>query len=454
MRELLHSVAQRATRYLEDIQDRRVGPSAEAVKALDAFLEPFPESATAPADVIRMLDEFGSPATMGISGPRFFGFVIGGSLPAALGANWLATAWDQNVGLFGATPIAALLEEVSLEWLLSALGLPPKCGAAFVTGATVANFSALAAARHAVLERAGWDVEANGLFGAPEIQVVVSEESHPSVFKSLGMLGLGRERVVRVPVDKHGRMRADKFPALKNPSIVCVQAGNVNTGAFDPIAEICRRAHETNSWVHVDGAFGLWAAASPAYAHLTEGCSDADSWATDAHKWLNVPYDSGLAFVRDPEHLRGAMNITAAYLPQGSHREPSQYVPELSRRARGVDIWAALKSLGRTGLAAMIEGNCRCAKRFADGLRNAGYEILNDVVLNQVLVSFGTPEENQQVIAGIQEDGTCWVGPTLWQGRAAMRISVSSWATTEADVDKSIEAMVRVAKEVTSHQVA
>ncbi len=454
MRELLQSVAERASRYLEEIQDRRVGPSAEAVRALDVFLEPFPETATAPAEVIRMLDEFGSPATMGIAGPRFFGFVIGGSLPAALGANWLATAWDQNVGLFGATPIAALLEEVSLEWLLSALALPAGCGAAFVTGATVANFTALAAARHAVLKRAGWDVEAQGLFGAPEIQVVVSEEAHPSVFKSLGMLGLGRERVVRVPVDSQGRMRADKFPSLHNASIVCVQAGNVNTGSFDPIAEICRRARATNSWVHVDGAFGLWAAAAPAYAHLADGCAEADSWATDGHKWLNVPYDSGLAFVRDPEHLRGAMSLTAAYLPQGDHREPSQYVPELSRRARGVDVWAALKSLGRTGLAEMIEGNCRCAKRFAAGLSAAGYEILNEVALNQVLVTFGSPEENQQVIAGIQEDGTCWAGPTLWQGRSAMRISVSSWATTEADVDKSVAAMVRVAKEVTHRQLA
>ena len=425
-----------------------MSPSAEAVRGLEAFLEQLPEGPSAPEDVIGMLDEAGSPATMGIAGPRFFGFVIGGALPAALGANWLASAWDQNAGLFAATPIAALLEEVSLNWLLDALALPAGCAGAFVTGATVANLTALSAARHAVLERAGWDVEANGLFGAPAIQVVVSEEAHPSLIKSLGILGLGRERVVRVPVDSQGRMRADSLPKVGGPSIVCIQAGNVNTGSFDPAAEICRWAHSNGAWVHVDGAFGLWAAVSPRYAHLTAGLEAADSWATDAHKWLNVPYDSGLAFVRDPASLRAAMSLTAAYLPQGEHREPSQFVPELSRRARGVDIWATLKSLGRSGLCEMIERGCRCARRFADGLAGAGFEILNDVVLNQVLVSFGTPDVTQRVIEGVQADGTCWCGGTVWQGRHAMRISVCSWATTEADVDRSLEAMLRVARAV------
>ena len=447
MRELLHSVALRAARYLEDIQERRVSPSHEAVRDLARFHEPLPEGPTAPEEVIRMLDEAGSPATMGIAGRRFFGFVIGGSLPAALGANWLASAWDQNAGLFAATPVSATLEEVSLRWLLDALGLPEESGGAFVTGATMANFTALAAARHAVLERVGWDVEARGLFGAPEIQVVVGEEAHPSVIKSLCMLGMGRERVVRVPVDRQGRMLSEALPALKSPGIVCVQVGNVNTGSCDPVPEICRRSHEAGAWVHVDGAFGLWAAASPRYAHLVAGAAEADSWATDAHKWLNVPYDSGLAFVRDARQLRGAMSMTAAYLPQGGHREPMLYVPELSRRARGVDTWAALKSLGRSGLGELIDRNCRCARRFASGLAGAGFEILNDVVLNQVLVSFGAAEATERVIAGIQEEGTCWCGPTLWQGRVAMRISVSSWATTEADVDRSLEAMLRIARD-------
>jgi glutamate/tyrosine decarboxylase-like PLP-dependent enzyme len=445
MDEFLESVAQRAARYLNEIQERCVGPDPAAVYALDRFVEAMPQEPSAPEEVIRLLDEFGSPATMGISGPRFFGFVIGGSVPAALGANWLASAWDQNAGLFASTPISAVLEEVSLAWLLDVLRLPAESGGAFVTGATVANFTALAAARHAVLERAGWDAEARGLFGAPEIQVVVGEEAHPSLIKSLGMLGLGRERVVRVPVDGQGRMRAEALPELRTPAIVCAQAGNVNTGACDPIGEICRRAHSAGAWVHVDGAFGLWAAVSPRYVDLVNGVADADSWATDAHKWLNVPYDSGLAFVRDSEMLRAAMSLTAAYLPQGEHREPSQYVPELSRRARGVEVWAALKSLGRSGLAEMVERNCRGARRFAEGLSAAGFEILNDVVLNQVLVSFGLPERTAEAIAAIQADGTCWCSGTVWQSRHAMRISVSSWATTDQDVERSLEAMIRVA---------
>jgi glutamate/tyrosine decarboxylase-like PLP-dependent enzyme len=446
MRSLLESAAERAIRYLEEAKERRVGPSADAVRRLAALEEAFPEGPADDATVLRTLDEIGSPATMAMAGPRFFGWVIGGSLPAALAANWLAAAWDQNAGLFAATPIATVLEEISLRWLLEALGLPAGSGGAFVTGATVANFTALAAARHAVLARAGWDVEARGLFGAPEIQVVVGEEAHPSLIKSLGMLGMGRDRVVRVPVDGQGRMRADALPALRPPAILCMQAGNVNTGAFDPAADIIPAARAAGVWVHVDGAFGLWAAASPRYRHLVEGFAGADSWATDAHKWLNVPYDSGLAFVRSPEDLRAAMGLTAAYLPQGEHREPSQYVPELSRRARGVEIWAALKSLGRGGLAALVERCCAHAKRFADGLRAMGFEVLNEVVLNQVLVSFGTPAETERVIAGIQEDGTCWCGGTVWQGRTAMRISVSSWATTEADVDRSLEAIGRAAR--------
>jgi glutamate/tyrosine decarboxylase-like PLP-dependent enzyme len=376
--------------------------------------------------------------------------VNGGSLPAALAANWLAAAWDQNAGLFAASPVAAVLEEVSLAWLLDVLGLPATCGGAFVTGGTLANFTALGAARHRVLERAGWDVEGKGLFGAPAIQVVVGDEVHPSLTKSLGMLGLGRERVIRVPADNQGRMRADLLPELHSPTIVCVQAGNVNTGSFDPAAEVCSRAHAEGAWVHVDGAFGLWAAASPGYAHLAAGFHDADSWATDAHKWLNVPYDSGLAFVREADALRATMSIAAAYLPQSEHREPSQFVPELSRRARGVEIWAALKSLGKSGLGDVIDRCCRCARRFAEGLSNAGFEILNEVVLNQVLVSFGSPEATQNVIKALQEDGTCWCGGTVWQGRHAMRISVSSWATTESDVDRSLVAMLRTASDVLS----
>jgi glutamate/tyrosine decarboxylase-like PLP-dependent enzyme len=445
MRDLLNLTAETAARYLENLEDRSVAPSLEAVAGLTELDEPLPEMPMEAGCVLEALDRIGSPATTGMAGRRYFGFVIGGSLPAALAANWLAGAWDQCPGLFAASPIGTVLEEVSLGWLLDVLKLPVGSGGAFVTGATVANFTALAAARHAVLARAGWDVEADGLFGAPPITVVVGDEVHPSLIKALGMLGLGRSRVVRVPVDGQGRMRATEMPLLSGPAIVCMQAGNVNTGAFDPAAEICARAHLSGAWVHVDGAFGLWAAATPKYARLVEGVADADSWATDAHKWLNVPYDSGLAFVRDAAALKSAMSVTAAYLPQGGHREPSQYTPELSRRARGVEIWAALKSLGRTGLADLIERNCRLARHFAKGLQQGGCEILNEVALNQVLVSFGDAARTRQVIERVQRDGTCWCGPTDWQGRTAMRISVSSWATRDEDVERSVAAILRAA---------
>lgn len=444
--ELLVSIAARSAAYLEALHTRRVGVGDEAMKGLAALDEPLPEGTTDPEAVIALLDRVGSPATVATAGPRFFGFVIGGSLPAALAANWLAGAWDQNAGLWVASPIAAKTEEVALRWLIDVLGLPTGTGAAFVTGATMANFTALAAARHAVLRRVGWDVESDGLFGAPPITVVIGNEAHPTLLRSLSLLGLGHQRVQRVPVDDQGRMRAEALPTLSGPTIVCAQVGNVNTGAFDPLREICAKAHESGAWVHVDGAFGLWAAAAPARRHLTEGIADADSWATDAHKWLNVPYDSGLAFVREPHSLQDALRLTAAYLPQESAlREPSQFTPELSRRARGIEVWAALKSLGRAGLADMIERTCRHAARFADVLGAAGYKILNDVVLNQVLVSFGSPETTRRVIAGIQADGTSWCGPTVWQGQTAMRISVSSWATTDADVEQSLGAMLEIA---------
>lgn len=447
MNPILADAAQRADRYLATIDDRPVAPSAAAIAGLRAFDEPLPDGPTDPAATLRLLDEAGSPATMAMAGGRFFGFVIGGSLPVTLAANWLAGAWDQNTGLYNPTPGTATLERVALRWMLDVLGLPRDCAGAFVTGATVANLTALAAARHAVLKQAGWNVEADGLFGAPPITVIVGEEVHPTVKKSLGVIGLGRNRLVRVPVDNQGRLRADKLPAISGPTIVILQAGNVNTGAFDPIAEICARAKPAGAWVHVDGAFGLWAAASPQLAALCPGLASADSWATDAHKWLNVPYDCGLAFVRDAHALRAAMAITAEYLPtETPERNPSDYTPELSRRARGVEVWAALRSLGRRGLAEMFERNCAQARRFAERLSAAGCEILNDVVLNQVLVSFGDAEKTKRVIAGVQRDGTCWAGVTVWQGRTAMRISVCSWATSDADVERSADAMIRAAR--------
>lgn len=447
MRELLENAAQRAIAYLQGLDARGVAPSPEAVARLSAFDQPLPAGPTQAEAVLRTLDEFGSPATAAMAGRRYFGFVIGGVLPVTLAANWLAGAWDQCSSLYNVTPATAMLEQVALRWLIDLFGLPSGCGGAFVTGATVANLTALAAARHAVLQRAGWNVEADGLFGAPPITVIIGAEGHPTVFKSLGIIGLGRNRVLRVPADAQGRMRAEAMPSISGPTIVIAQAGNVNTGACDPLAEICEQAHRAGAWVHVDGAFGLWAAAAPATAHLTDGLAEADSWATDFHKWLNVPYDSGLALVRDSDALRAAMAITAEYLPTASpYRNPSDYTPELSRRARGVEVWAALRSLGRQGVADLIERDCRHARRFADGFHAAGYRVLNEVVLNQVLVAFGDAETTRQVIAEIQADGTCWCGGTVWQGQTAMRISVSSWATTEADVEHSLESMLRIAR--------
>ena len=446
MSDLLTDAATRAARYLSELNERRVSPFPEAVARLSELDVPFPQCRTSDAEVLRRLDEYGSPATMAMAGPRFFGFVIGGSLPVTVASAWLATAWDQNTGLYKSTPGTSTLEHIALKWLVDVLGLPAGVAGSFVTGTTVAHITALAAARHAVLAKVGWNVEADGLFGAPPITVVTSAEAHPTLYKALGVVGLGRNRVVKVPVDAQGRMRADQLPRIDGPAIVCTQAGNVNTGSFDPTSEICDRAHDAGAWVHVDGAFGLWARASAEHAHLAAGLERADSWATDTHKWLNVPYDSGVAFVRDGDALRSAMAVTAEYLPTATtQRNPSDTTPELSRRARGVEVWAALLALGREGVDELVSRHCRQARRFADALSAAGFEILNEVVLNQVLVALGDAERTARVIEAIQDEGTCWAGITIWQGRTAMRISVISWATTDDDVERSIDAIIRVA---------
>ncbi len=445
MQPFLTDIARRAATYLSQIEDRRVWPSDEAIAGLSAFDEPLPEEPTPAGETVALLDRAGGPATVASTGGRYFGFVVGGVLPAALGANWLAGAWDQNAFSGISSPVGAAVESVALGWLIDVLGLPEECGGAFVTGATMANFSALSAARQAVLERVGWDAVNQGLYGAPPVTVVVGEEVHPTVLKALGLLGMGRDLVVRVPVDRQGRMRADVLPPISGPTIVCIQAGNVNTGAFDPASTICAWAHASGAWVHVDGAFGLWAATTPRRSHLTAGFEKADSWATDAHKWLNVPYDSGLVFLRQPEFLRKNMQLRATYLLGTEERDPYDYTPDSSRRARGFEVWAALRSLGRSGLAELIERNCRQAARFATGLERAGFEILNDVVLNQVLVSFGPPERTRRIIQAVQAEGTCWCGGTEWHGHTAMRISVSSHATTDRDIDRSLEAIVGIA---------
>lgn len=445
---VLADAALRARRYLATLDERAVAPDPTAVARLREVDVPLARESVPAARVLAELDEIVGPATMGMAGRRFFGFVIGGALPAALAANWLVSAWDQNAALEKITPGVSFLEELALRWIVDVLGLPPGTQGAFVTGATMANCSALAAARNHVLARVGWNVEADGLCGAPPVTIVVGDEVHPTLTKSLGVLGFGRNRVVSVPVDGQGRMRADAFPRLgSGPTIVCLQAGNLNTGAFDPFEPLVDRAHESGAWVHVDGAFGLWAKASPPLAPLARGLERADSWATDAHKWLNVPYDCGIALVREAGTLAAAMAVTAEYLPtEGVRRNPADYTPELSRRARGVDVWAAMRSLGRDGLAELFARNVRQAQAFARGLRAAGFEVLNDVVLNQVLVSFGTPEATLRAIEALQRDGTCWCGSTVWQGRTAMRISVCSYRTTDADVERCVDAMIRAAR--------
>ena len=448
MEKLLTETANRATRYLASLPERSVVPSPVSIAALEKLGGPLPESPADPAQVLALLDDIGSPATVATAGPRYFGFVIGGTLPAALAANWLAGAWDQNGAMQISSPVAARLEEIVLQWTIDLLDLPAGSGAGFVTGTTMANFTSLAAARTALLKRAGWNVEEDGLFGAPPIDVVVGDEVHVSLLKALSLLGFGRSRVKRIPVDNQGRMRFDALPPLNDRTLLCIQAGNVNTGAFDPAEQICARARDANAWVHVDGAFGLWGALSPQYAPLLAGFNAADSWAIDCHKWLNVPYDSGLAVVREPKHLQAAMSISAAYLTSSNMREPWHYVPESSRRARAIELWAAMRSLGRAGLRELIERNCRQARLFAQLLADAGFSILNDVVLNQVLVSFGTADQTRAIIAAIQSDGTCWCGGTQWQGNTAMRISVSSWATTDEDVQRSADAMVKIARQL------
>ena len=445
--QVLADVAARSQRYLDDVGARRVAPSQDALEGLTAFDVPLQEGSMSAEQVVEELDRIGSPATMAIAGPRFFGFVNSSALPAALAANWLSTAWEQHGGFVVSAPGSTMLEQIALRWTIELLGLPPASTGAFVTGTTVAHVASLSAARSSVLARVGWNVDADGLFGAPPITVIAGAEAHATLFKALGIVGLGRSRVVTVPVDAQGRLRADALPALSGPTIVCLQAGNVNTGAFDPFTDIIQhvRGSGAPAWIHVDGAFGLWARAAPPRAHLAAGIENADSWATDAHKWLNTPYDCGMTIVRDGDALRRSMAINAEYLPS-DQANPSDYTPEVSRRPRGVDAWAALRALGRSGLADLVERHCRLARRFAQAFTDAGFTVLNEVVLNQVLVSFGDAERTRQVIAAIQEDGTCWCGTTVWQGRTAMRVSVISWATTDADVERSIAAIGRIAR--------
>ncbi len=460
----LARAADLARAWVAGIDGGRVGPTATVAELRMSLGGPLPEMSEDPVATIAALASGAEGGLIRSAGPRFFGFVIGGGLPAAVGADWLASAWDQNAGMYVIGPAAAVAEEVAGAWAAKLLGLPDGVSVGFTTGATMASFTALAAGRHALLEQAGWDVERNGLFGAPDVPVVVGDEAHVTIHAALQMLGMGRERVTRVPTDAQGRMRVDglaeALAGLDRPALVCAQAGNVNTGAFDPLPEVTDLVRANGGWLHVDGAFGLWASADPARRHLLAGVERADSWTTDAHKWLNVPYDSGLVFCARPAAHHAAMTLGAAYYVEtaGGERDPYNWVAESSRRARGFAVWAAIRSLGREGVADMIARCCDEARRFAAGLDGApglGIRVLNDVVLNQVLVRFDDPSgdpaagdaRTNAVIAGVQGEGTMWLGGSIWHGQRVMRISVSGWRTTTEDIDRCVDVIRRIAAE-------
>jgi len=448
-----------ALAHLTGLPDRPVGAGASLEELHAALGGPLPEGPDDPAKVVAALAAAAAPGLVASPSGRYFGFVVGGANPAALAADWLTAAWDQNAGLHVLSPAAAVTEQVLGGWLTELLGLPAGASVGFVTGVQMANFTGLAAARHEMLRRAGWDVEADGLAGAPRLRVLAGEQRHDTIDRALRFLGLGRSAVEPVASDDQGRMRADALrEALRRgsgPAIVCAQVGNVNSGAVDPVGELCELAREAGAWVHVDGAFGLWAAASPRLRPLVAGVELADSWATDAHKWLNVPYDSGLALCAHPEAHRAAMGVRASYLIHGNEgeRDPLDYNPEFSRRARGFAVHAAIRALGRGGIAELVERSCALARRAADQLAtHDGVELLNQVVLNQVLVRFRAADgdhdgHTRRVVRRVQRDGTCWLSGTTWRGQAAMRISVSNWSTDEHDIDQSVRAILRCAAE-------
>jgi len=445
---ILHDAAKYAHDYLNRLENRRVFPSEPSIQQLKNLTSSLPLLGKGDEQVLKDLHTIGSENTVATNGARYFGFVFGGTLPASLGANWLTTAWDQNAVFKVSSPVVAHLEKIAGDWLLQLLQLPGSSAVGFVTGTTMANFSGVIAARYQLTKKMGWDIKSKGLNQAPRIRVIVGEEVHASMQRALLLAGFGLDNLIRVPTDEQGRIIPDNFPVLDESTLVCLQAGNVNTGAFDPVEAICKKMKRQNVWVHVDAAFGLWAAASAEKKYLVRGIELADSWATDAHKWLNAPYDCGVVFVRDREALFAAMSANAAYIPADATREPFQYVPEMSRQSRAIPVWAALKSLGTTGLAALIDRNCHQAALFAEGLKGAGFTVLNDVVLNQVLVSFGEATITQQVIKLVQEEGVCWCGGTVWQGKTAMRISVSNWSTTDDDVRQSLTSIIKHAKNI------
>ncbi len=442
-RELFEQAKSYAIDYLDGVFERRVFPDAEALAGLDAFDERLPETPGDPGSMLRLLHEHGAPATVAHVGGRYYGLVIGSVLPPVIAAKWLADTWDQCSALYVTSPLLSRLETVCERWLIELLGLPEQCVAGFVSGSSMAILCGLAAARWEILNRLGWDVNSRGLFGAPEFRVVVGVEAHGAVFKALALLGLGRDRVETVPVDDQGRMIAAQLPVLDDYTLVIAQAGNVNSGAFDPLQQICDRARVAGAWVHVDGAFGLWAAASNSLRHLLQGMEQADSWSVDAHKTLNAPYDSGIVLCRHRQALVSGLQATGAYIAYGEQRDGMLYTPEMSRRSRAIELWATLKILGRSGAAELVDGLCERARQAATQLRAEGFLVMNEVVFNQVMVACHTPEQTQATLANIQRSGECWCGGSVWQGRSVIRLSVCSWATTAEDIDRTVAAFVR-----------
>lgn len=440
--ELFDRARRHALDYMRGARERNVFPSQAALAALANFDEPLPLEPADSAEVLRMLHECGSPATVTSTGGRYFGFVTGGAVPAALAAKWLCDVWDQVAALHVLSPTVAQLEEVCQKWLVELLGLPGETVAGFVSGTSAGTLCGLAAGRNHLLKKAGWDVNANGLFGAPELRVVMTAEAHATIPKALSLLGLGRARVERVSTDAQGRLMVEHLPELDDRCLVILQAGNVNSGSFDPIDEVCRRARRANAWVHIDGAFGLWAAASRTRRVLTLGMDQADSWSVDAHKTLNAPYDCGIILCRHREALVSALQATESYILYGEQRDGMLYTPEMSRRARAVELWATLKSLGRRGIEDLVDRLCDHAARFGVELKQRGFRVLNDVVFNQALVACETPELTLATVRHLQASGECWCGPATWDGQPVIRISVCSWATTTADVERAVAAFV------------
>ena len=428
--------------YMDTLHDRPVFPSPETLEKLSVFDEPLPMEMGDPEKFLALLHEYGSPATVAQTGNRYFGFVNGGVTPAAVAAKWLSDVWDQNAGLFVISPIAAHLEAICEKWLVDLFGLPDKTRAGFVSGTSTATLCGLAAARNFLLTRAGWDVHQKGVFNAPELKVVLGEEAHSTVFKALSLLGFGLDNLIRVKTDSQGRMKASDLPNLDAVTLVIAQAGNVNTGAFDLFHDICGKAQKARAWVHIDGAFGLWAQGSETTKHLTSGIEKADSWSADAHKTLNAPYDCGIVLCRDESALVSALQNTGAYIQYGQNRDSMLYTTEMSRRARSVELWATLKFFGRKGIESLVDGLCGNARLFADELEKSGFHILNEIDFNQVLVACEDDALTQAVLAEIQSGGVCWCGGSVWKGRSVIRISVCSWATTAKDVHISVKAFV------------